>query len=76
MGAKTCPECGLLVDERHQFCGCGYDWADEPRGRVRSKPDPRPSLGWVAAVSLVLIILSSVFVVWMLFEIFVMGNAP
>ena len=37
MGVKTCPECGLLVDERHQLCGCGYDWADEPNWRAGLK---------------------------------------
>jgi hypothetical protein len=30
MSLKTCPQCGLLVDKRHRYCGCGYDWAEEP----------------------------------------------
>lgn len=49
---KRCPQCGLLVDERHRYCGCGYDWADpEPttweRARYRLRHRPRR---WVTAL--------------------------
>ena len=28
MSMKDCPNCGLIVDERHRYCAsCGFDWA-------------------------------------------------
>ncbi len=55
MGVKKCPECGLLVDERHQLCGCGYDWADEPNWRAGLKkrfgrPSPGPTMSVLFAL--------------------------
>jgi hypothetical protein len=36
---KTCPRCGVFVDERFRYCeDCGYDWAEpEPPWRVKLK---------------------------------------
>ncbi|GMU80374.1 MAG: hypothetical protein IT450_17230 [Phycisphaerales bacterium] len=55
MGVKTCPECGLLIDERFRFCECGYDWLDEPHPR-RKPQMAKTDLGPLATTVIVLLV--------------------